>query len=167
MYSDVFEDFFERLIIHEGGYVNNPADTGGETKYGITVSVARQYGYTGKMKDLSLKTAKNIYYKLFWQKYKCDELPFAISWQFFDAAVNHGASNAARMLQRAANVADDGIIGKITLAAVNQADQLSLAVRFNVERLKFYAKLKNFNTFGRGWVNRVVKNIENALIDVG
>ena len=48
------EQYLEELIKREGGYVNNPADRGGATKYGITQSVARENGYRGNMKDLPL-----------------------------------------------------------------------------------------------------------------
>ncbi|TRC64619.1 hypothetical protein FEA35_00180, partial [Mannheimia haemolytica] len=79
--------------------------------------------------------------------------------------VNHGFGNASRMLQRAVGVADDGIIGNITLQAINAKSESDLLMLFNAERLKFYTKLRNFPTFGKGWVNRVAGNLEYAAQD--
>ena len=159
-----FDRLFNELIVLEGGYSNHPQDKGGETMYGITRETARAYGYTGNMRNMPLATAKEIYRKGFWEKYKCSQMPEVLADHFFDACVNHGAGNAARFLQRALGVADDGIIGKITLAAVNDCSNvLALIVRFNNERLAFYTKLSGFNSFGRGWVNRVVKKLNHTL----
>ncbi|KCW15189.1 glycosyl hydrolase 108 family protein, partial [Acinetobacter baumannii 42057_4] len=52
------EQYLEELIKREGGYVNNPADRGGATKYGITEAVARANGFKGNMRDLPLDVAK-------------------------------------------------------------------------------------------------------------
>ena len=41
----VFDTIFERLMKHEGGYVNHPNDPGGETMYGVTKRVANAQGY--------------------------------------------------------------------------------------------------------------------------
>ena len=155
-----FDDIFSHLITLEGGYVNNPHDKGGETKYGITVAVARANGYKGNMKNLSIQTAKNIYYKQYWLKNKCDKLPLKVAFHFFDACVNHGAQNAVRFLQRAVSVADDGIIGKITLTAVNNQSEINTVFRMNAERLSFYTKLSTFKTFGKGWINRIASNLK-------
>jgi hypothetical protein len=54
----IFEDLFHRLLLREGGYSDNAADSGGQTKYGITEEVARAHGYTGAMKDLPLSVAQ-------------------------------------------------------------------------------------------------------------
>jgi len=53
-----FDTAFERLIGHEGGYVNHPDDPGGETNWGITLRTAREQGYTGEMRDLTRGEAK-------------------------------------------------------------------------------------------------------------
>ena len=83
----------------------------------------------------------------------------------FDAAVNHGIGNAIRILQRAVGVADDGLVGQITLAAINEKSLDDVLVLFNAERLEFYAKLKTFPTFGRGWTRRVASNLRYAAGD--
>ena len=56
-----FNEAFERLLEHEGGYSNHAADKGGKTMYGITEAVARAHGYVGNMRELSADFAKKIY----------------------------------------------------------------------------------------------------------
>jgi len=66
--SITFDEVFERTIGHEGGYVNNPKDPGGETNWGITIKTARDNGYTGSMKSMSRLQAKEIYRVAFWNR---------------------------------------------------------------------------------------------------
>lgn len=160
-----FEKCFDRLMEHEGGYVNHPSDPGGETNWGVTKRVARKFGYRGSMKKLPKSTAMKIAKILYWDKVKADELPFAIAWQVFDSSYNHGKGNAIRFLQRALGVADDGKIGPVTLAATRRADIYDLTLEFNAERLEFFTRLKMFKTFGRGWSRRIVANLRYAAID--
>ena len=69
------------------------------------------------------------------------------------------------MLQRAAGVADDGVIGNISLAAINQLPENDLLLRFNAERIDFYTRLSTFARFGKGWVRRVAANLRHAATD--
>lgn len=160
-----FNTAIERVLGHEGGYVNHPSDPGGETNWGVTKRTAAANGYKGDMRKMTRDQAKEIYRKAFWQRYGCDDMPFAVAYQYFDACVNHGHGNAARFLQRALGVADDGVIGPITRDAIQAADVSALVRKFNGERMAFYAKLKAFDTFGRGWLNRVALNMRYAVTD--
>jgi len=157
-----FDKAFDLLIGNEGGYVNNPADTGGETNWGITRAVAVDNGYTGSMKLMTKETAKQIYKKMYWDKLQCDQLGFVVAFQLFDAGVNHGNSQAVKFLQRAISVVDDGVIGAKTIAATNSLDDLQIVMLFNAERIEFYSSLKTFSTFGKGWVRRVASNLKLA-----
>ncbi|QNX03329.1 glycoside hydrolase family 108 protein [Acinetobacter seifertii] len=163
--SITFDEVFERTIGHEGGYVNNPKDPGGETNWGITIKTARENGYTGSMKSMSRLQAKEIYRVAFWNRAKCDQYAGAISYQIFDAAVNHGIGNAIRMLQRAVGVLDDGAVGDKTLGAIKKMTLDDVLILFVAERLEFYTKLSTFNSFGRGWARRVVGNLRYAAGD--
>ncbi|OTG87682.1 hypothetical protein B9T31_04075 [Acinetobacter sp. ANC 4558] len=160
-----FEEVFERLIGHEGGYVNHPKDPGGETNWGITLGTARANGYLGSMRSMSRNQAKEIYRSAYWDRAKCSQYDAAIGYQMFDAAVNHGIGNAIRMLQRAVSVADDGKIGSLTLNAIKAKTVDDVLVLFNAERLEFYTKLNTFPTFGRGWTRRVAGNLRYAAGD--
>ena len=163
--SLTFIQIFNRLIGHEGGYVNDPRDPGGETNWGITKRTAQANGYQGSMLAMTREQAYKIYYSAFWLRYQCDKMPDAVAFQFFDAAVNHGLGNASRMLQRAVNVADDGIIGNMTIAAIKKMAISDVIMRLNAERIEFYCKLSTFATFGKGWIRRVAGNLKYGAID--
>lgn len=154
-----FDTAFERLIGHEGGYVNHPKDPGAATNWGITQRTARAHGYNGDMRTLSRDQARAIYKVSYWDRARADEYDFAIGFQLFDAAVNHGIGNAVRFLQRAAGVADDGIVGPVTLKAIKAMSVTDVLARFQAERLEFYTKLSTWPTFGRGWARRVAGNL--------
>jgi len=160
-----FDIAFERLIGHEGGYVNHPEDPGGETNWGITLRTARAEGYTGTMRDLTREQAKEIYRTAYWGRAQADKYDGAIAFQVFDAAVNHGIGQAIRFLQRAATVADDGVVGPVTLAAVRAMSVTDVLARFNAERLDFYTRLSTWQTFGKGWARRVVGNLKYMAED--
>lgn len=160
-----FDEIFDRVMKHEGGYVNNPADPGGETNWGVTIRTARANGYAGRMIDMTRDQAKEIYRVAFWERVRGEKLHSALAFQLFDACVNHGIGNGVRMLQRAAGVADDGVIGDVTMRAVQAVSAPDMVMRFNAERLEFYTKLKTFSTFGRGWVNRVAGNLRYGAKD--
>ncbi|WP_440105447.1 glycoside hydrolase family 108 protein [Acidovorax sp. BL-A-41-H1] len=157
----LFLDLVDRVLSHEGGYVNDPNDPGGETKWGIS---KRSYPHLN-IKGLTRQDAIAIYQRDFWQRVQGDKLPVPFVFQALDAAVNHGIGNAVRWMQRAAGVADDGVIGPVTLAAVARQEPADLVLLFNAERLEFYAKLKTFDNFGRGWTIRVAGNLRHAAQD--
>lgn len=163
-----FKIALKRVLKHEGGYVNDPKDKGGETNYGITIGTARQFGYTGSMRNIPMSVVENIYKARFWDALNCDELAekygFAFAFQLFDAGVNHGVGNAKRMLQRAVGVVDDGLIGKVTRQAIDDNAE-HLTDLFNAERIHFYTKISSFNHFGRGWMRRMSDNLRFVAKD--
>lgn len=120
-------------VLHiEGGYSDDPADSGGETRYGITKKLAREYGYSGDMRELPKEKAIDIYHLVFWKPLKLDTVAAIdedIALEVFEAAVNVWTVTAARWLQRSLNAfnnegkyyADidvDGKIGPQTLKAL-------------------------------------------------
>ena len=155
-----FDQAFDILLKHEGGFSDHPADRGGKTHYGITEAVAREVGYRGDMRELPLDLAKRIYKDRYWDAVRADELPEAVRYAVFDAAVNSGPRQAIRWLQRAVGVRDDGIIGPQTLAAVRAANPERLLRRFLSQRLRFMAGLPSWPAFGRGWARRIADLME-------
>jgi lysozyme family protein len=151
-----FDQCFDKLISHEGGYVNDPRDPGGETKYGIS---KRSYPQVD-IKALTLEAAKEIYKRDYWDRAQCDKLPPALAYLLFDAAVNSGIGQAIRLLQRALNLADDGILGPLTLATVQRVDPEAVCARFLGQRLEFMAKLSAWEAFGRGWARRIADQLK-------
>lgn len=156
-----FDKAFDRLIGHEGGYVNDPQDPGGETKFGIS---KRAYPNVD-IAALTVDQAKEIYRRDYWERAKADEYDGAIGFRLFDAAVNHGVETAVRFLQRAVDVADDGDIGPVTLAAIRARSVTDVLMRFSAERLIFYTKLSTWDRFGRGWARRVAENLRYSSED--
>lgn len=155
-----FDIAVERVLEHEGGYVNHPKDPGGETKYGIS---KRSYP-TVDIKNLTREQAKAIYFRDFWVPCGGDLHGF-LKFQVFDAAVNHGIGNAVRMLQRAVGVADDGHWGPISKRAYTNMPRSDVGMLFIAERLDFMRKLSRFPDFGPGWCARIVKNIRHLAKD--
>lgn len=153
-----FDQAFERLIGHEGGYVNDPRDPGGETKFGIS---KRSYP-AEDIKALTLERAKAIYRRDFWGVAGCDAVPDAMKFDLFDMAVNSGPVTAIKTLQRSAGVTPDGLLGPITLQALNSTPGPRLVARFNGHRLDFMTDLKTWPVFGKGWAKRVASNLKGA-----
>lgn len=152
-YSAAFESAVAFVLEAEGGYVNDPADAGGETNYGIS---KKSYP------DLNIKTltedqAKAIYYQDYWKPCRCDEMTAAVAALVFDTAVNMGQRTAIKFLQQALGVAADGIVGPITLSATYQKSPTHLIPDFLSYRAKRYHELaqKGQNSrFIRGWMKR-------------
>lgn len=153
-----FDEAFERVLAHEGGFVNDSRDPGGATRYGVTQAVARAEGYQGPMSALPLGTAADIYQRKYWRAVQADKLPEAVRFDVFDAAVNSGPVQAAKWLQRALGVTADGVIGPATLAAAAAAGP-SLPAKFNGARLQFMTTLPTWPTYSKGWARRIAANL--------
>jgi lysozyme family protein len=104
------DQLIDELIGREGGYVNDPRDAGGETKYGITEAVARAHGYGGAMQDLPRETAAAIYKRIYWTRPGFDQVAAVspdVAGELFDTGVNMGPAVAATFLQRALNALNE------------------------------------------------------------
>lgn len=157
-----FNEAFHKLLGHEGGYSNNPNDSGGETMWGVTQNVARANGYLGSMKDLPVEVAKQIYKQKYWDAVKAQELPQKLRYGVFDAAVNSGTTQAVKWLQQALGVLPDGAVGTATLAAANlRTDQSDVLMKMLGHRLQFMTDLRNWNTFGKGWARRIASLLKD------
>lgn len=154
-----FDTAFARVIGHEGGYVNDPRDPGGETKFGIS---KRSYP-NEDIKNLTVERAKEIYRRDFWDALG-DAHP-AIKFQVFDFAVNSGIQTAIRKLQAAIGVADDGHWGPKSAAALQGMALNDVLLRFLAYRLNFMASLSTWDRFGRGWARRIAQNLIHSAED--
>jgi lysozyme family protein len=153
-----FDQAFDRLIGHEGGYSNHPSDPGAETMWGVTARVARANGYSGDMRALPREKAKQIYLAKYWEPVRAYELPEMLRFDVFDAAVNSGVSQAVEWLQEAVGAEADGVMGPATMAAARAAGPMAPA-RFNGARLQFMTNLPTWSAFGKGWARRVASNL--------
>jgi len=155
-----FDTAFTRLIDSEGGYTNNPADPGGETKFGIS---KRAYPHLD-IANLTLEQAKAIYKTDYWNKALCPSFPDPLRFQLFDTAVNSGPRQAVVLLQRGLGVADDGVAGPKTFEAISKINNVpALTIRFIAARLKFMTGLPGWEHFGRGWARRIADNMEEVF----
>lgn len=168
-----FETAFGRVMGNEGNFQNKASDRGnwtsgvvgrGElkgTKFGIS---AMSYPSLD-IKGLTLEQAKGIYYEDWWVKLGMDLFTPALSYQLFDAALNHGMGNATKMLQRAVRVLDDGVIGPRTRSAVDAMPLSDLLERFLSYRLRFMTQISTWKDYGKGWAVRIADNLLYAAED--
>jgi lysozyme family protein len=137
------------------GYTNDPNDPGGITKYGI----AANRNPDVDVPNLDWDGARVVYYNHYWVKGHCHKLPGPVAAIHFDGCVNNGYTAAAKFLQRAAGVLDDGGIGPATLSAVNATDPTSLCHLIADEREKYYraivANRPKMKIYINGWMNRI------------
>ena len=159
-----------KILEHEGGFVNHPKDPGGATNKGITIATFRRYikrnGTIADLKAMTIAQAVKVYKAQYWDKVRADELPSGIDYTVADFAVNSGPSRAARYLQAALNVAQDGVIGSQTIAAAQAADPKTIIRKINADRLAFMKRIRNgklWKTFGRGWQRRVDDVLSTSL----
>jgi lysozyme family protein len=160
MSEDFFNDIVRNTLKNEGGYVNDPADPGGETKFGIS-----KRSYPGSdIKNLTESEAKSICYRDFWLPSKCNLISdFNLAAKMFDLAVNLGVGTAIIRLQRAmkcfgADLKEDGIPGPKTMSAVAAVDPAALLGALKSEAAGYYRCLcmkdPNLEKFLGGWLNR-------------
>jgi lysozyme family protein len=156
-----FPDAMVYLLKHEGGYVNHPKDPGGMTNLGVTKRVWEEWvGHAVTEEDMRALTREKVaplYKAKYWDKVYGDKLPHGVDLCVFDCAVNSGVSRAAKLLQRAVGVDDDGVIGNMTLTACEAVSADLIIQRFSEERLAFLQALPTFATFGKGWTRRVAE----------
>jgi lysozyme family protein len=161
---------FDMMLKSEGGYVNHPSDPGGMTNLGVTKRVWEEWvgreSNEKEMRSLTPEMVEPLYKRKFWDACKCDDMPAGIDYLVFDFAVNAGVGRSAKILQTAVGVPADGGIGPVTLAAVKAQDPVELVEKFSQAKEAFYRSLNTFETFGKGWLNRVaaVKIKANTLL---
>lgn len=164
--DEIFREAFQELIGIEGGYVCDPTDRGGETKYGIS---KRAYPDLD-IKNLTLKDAQFLYYKDYWLPNSLSSFSTKISKELFDTSVNMGVAYAARMLQRALNLMNrnesdfkdlikDGVIGSKTIEAYDKVNHSVLLKVLNGLQFMRYVEICEYNPsqekFFNGWMKRI------------
>lgn len=155
-----FDKSLSAVLVHEGGYVNHPRDPGGATNKGVTQAVYDGYRSRRGLERQTVKMISNgevgdIYKYQYWDAVRGDELPSGVDYCVFDFAVNSGVSRAAKYLQAAVGVKQDGKIGFATLDAVNTASASGTITAICDARIAFLKNLGTWDTFGRGWAARV------------
>ena len=153
-----FDEIIEVVLHHEGGYVNDPKDPGGETNFGI----AKRSHPDVDIKNLTKDEAKQIYYQDYWMKNRVPQVPDNLKHIYFDMCVNQGRSRAVKILQRAANAKGanlkvDGGLGPKTRASLENVE----LQRVRAYRIKYYADLvtrkPDLEKFYYGWFRRALE----------
>lgn len=150
-----FDGAFDRLMGNEGGYVNDPADPGGETNWGIS---KRAYPDVD-IKNLTRDGAKAIYLADFWNHVGAEGLPDGVVFQLFDFAVNSGIQTAIRHFQDAIDVAEDGNFGPVSKTAAAKFSEAELIMRILGARLYFMTSCSNWPDAGKGWARRIASDL--------
>ena len=153
-----FESIISAVLKHEGGYVNDPDDPGGETKYGISKKAFPDVD----IKSLTVEQAIDIYKTKYWKPSKVEMLPERLWSTYFDMAVNMGRKRACEILQKACNhknkvgIKVDGRIGRNTAGAAKRLE----IKRLQSFRVKYYADLVNrkpkLEKYWYGWYSRAI-----------
>ena len=153
-----FDDIIEVVLHHEGGYVNDPDDPGGETNFGV----AKRSHPDVDIANLTKEGAKEIYKEHYWDRNKVESLSEDLRHIYFDMCVNQGRGRAVKIMQRAANAkgADlvvDGGMGPKTIAAMDGVE----LDRVRAYRVKYYADLvtrkPDLEKFYFGWFRRALE----------
>lgn len=172
-----FKTAFDLMIGHEGGYVNDPDDPGGETYKGvsrknwskwpgwITIDILkRQAGFPANLdRDNELQELVMDFYRVnFWDKIQGDQIGNQeIAGTVFDFAVNAGVSTAISLAQFTAGVKSDGITGKNTLAALNGVKMDFFLAAYTVAKIARYVNIVKKRPSSRkyfyGWVLRALE----------
>lgn len=170
--------------INEGGYVNDPNDKGGETYAGISRN--NWSGWRGWLIIDGLKETDGVSAALINRKAKANVQLVELIWSFYkqnfwdinqlglirdqqlantvyDFGVNSGTARAAKYLQdsvnlvAAVNLVADGIIGPVTLQAVNASDPAKLTLIYNNKRQAFYSSIAKGTQarFLKSWLSRI------------
>jgi lysozyme family protein len=165
MTAQDYQPFVERMIWrYEGGYGWDRNDPGGPTKYGITCFDLAEYMHQTMdsmahwapiVKAMTLATADAIYAEKYATACAFNELGPGKDCCVFDFGVNSGPSRSIKTAQRIVGVALDGVLGPITLTAINAATPSTFIVELCNARLAFLRGLSTWSTFGRGWSARV------------
>lgn len=165
------ESWAQMVLAHEGGYVNDPHDPGGRTKYGVTQKTLdrvrdkmARISLPLDVKDLTKPQAKSIYRFDYWAPIFGDQLPSGIDIAVADMAINQGVARAVEALQRAVRSGVDGAMGPNTMAAVEVTPIEQLLVDFHAYRAQDYAQLSDdlIDRYGYGWYRRMLRTMLEA-----
>lgn len=157
------------ILSWEGGFVNDPLDKGGATNKGVTIATWKRCGYDKDgdgdidVNDLKLLTETDVLYRVlkpyYWDRWQADRIisqPVAnilVDWVWGSGA------NGIKIPQRVLGLKQDGIVGPVTLAAVNNAEPRVLFDNIKAEREAFLHRIVKRDPtqkrFLKGWLNRL------------
>lgn len=159
----IFQEALRFTLRWEGGYVNHPADRGGETNCGITTAIYRAYRQGKGLPVQSVQLiaeaeVREIYERLYWQPAHCATMQRPLAIAHFDTAASFGVGGATMFLQELLGLRVDRVFGPITQRAIAQSSHLELAQRLCQSRIDYrYRRVTrdpSQRVFLQGWLNR-------------
>lgn len=165
--AEIIRDVIQR----EAGYANYSADKGGPTKYGVTLAALSNYRNrpctAEDIKNLTVAEAGALLTKVYVVDPGLDKIvDDNVRALAADCSVNHGVRVAVKMLQQAAHVFPDGLLGAKTLEAINRMTPAALYSNLCAERVRLYGRIISRDptqaVFAAGWADRVARFIEGS-----
>ncbi|MBZ9888937.1 hypothetical protein LB559_13390 [Mesorhizobium sp. BR1-1-3] len=155
------------VLKSEGLWSDNPADPGGATMKGVTLTNFRRYvkadATKADLRKITDSQVATVYRRFYWDATAGALLPSGVDYAVFDFAVNSGPGRAAKYLQDVVGVKQDGRIGPATIAAVKAKPAGVVIDALCDNRLGFLKRLPTWKTFGKGWSDRVKSVRAEAL----
>jgi len=152
-----FKAAFQKMLIHEGGYSNDPDDLGGETYQGIARAMHSNWhgwllidkhknktGFPSSLdEDAELKKEIDLFYWTnFWFPINADRIQNqSIANSIFDFGVNAGIKTSVRLVQEIIGAEVDGLMGLQTLNRLNSFDYNHFLSAFIVAKITHYIHL--------------------------
>jgi len=180
-----YKESLEKVLKHEGGYVNDPLDRGAETYKGISrrfygawsgwtiVDKYKSYPNVDLNKILKQdeglnKLVEDFYKTYFWDTMKLDNIKHPlVADLMFNFGINMGKTSIIKFVQRVLGISIDGVIGNQTISAINNASEKELAYGLLLECVERYSYIINKDQtqirFIKGWLNRVVHSYYEVL----
>lgn len=162
------------ILRHEGGYINNPNDPGGATKYGISFRWLKSQGLLADVNGdlrvdiadiqaLTPETAGEFYRVQWWDRYGYGRvIDQRVATKIFDTSVNMGAPAAAKFAQVASGATADGVLGPESIRAINVEQPAVLLHRIqDLQAMRYRELAQNPKLAGflPGWLNRAYDRI--------
>ena len=162
-----FKECLALVLKSEGGYIDDPRDSGGRTNLGITQKALEEWlGHDVDekfMRKLTPEMAAPFYEQKYWRPCYGEVLPRGLDFLVFSMGVNAGPGRSVKLFQSSLGCVADGVIGPKTRELISASDVSKLIAKFSDARRVYYQALKSFPTFGRGWLARVDHEETTAL----
>ncbi len=171
-----FSEALPAVLKYEGGFVNDPKDSGGATNQGITQTTYDEWRVSQSLPIRSVQyihdaEVSTIYKNIFWNTSACHLMPYPLAFCVFDFAVHSGPRRAILILQRVLGIQRDGIAGPRTIAAISSVPLAGLIHDYTQARRTFLEGLARQRPkdqrFIRGWLRRVSDVERRAIRTLG
>jgi lysozyme family protein len=161
-----FKECLDLVLKSEGGYVDDPRDSGGCTNLGITQKSLEEWlGHDVDekfMRKLTPEMAAPFYEQKYWRPCYGEILPRGLDFIVFSMGVNAGPGRSVKLLQQSIGCVPDGVIGPRTRGLISDSNCATLITKFSESRREYYRALGK-PLFIKGWLARADKEEQEAL----